>query len=146
MGLVPSCLVFNELLQKFCSKGDTKRADEVLTLLLEKGFVPDEETYSHLANGYMRLGNVESILKLYHEMEYRSILPSASFFGTLITSLCQNGRVKEADEYLILFKAKSLTPPSHAYETLIASYLEKGNKTRASQLHQEMVRKSLKLA
>ncbi|CAI9111380.1 OLC1v1011597C1 [Oldenlandia corymbosa var. corymbosa] len=144
VGLVPSSLAFNEMAEKLCSHGETRRADEILTMLLEKGFVPDEDTYSHLAEGYLRLGNVESILKLYYEMEHRSIVPSPLFFTCLITCLCQNGRVKEAEEYLIPFKANSLALPLHVYEMLIASYLEKGENAVAQQLSEEMVRNSLR--
>lgn len=143
-GLLPSCMAFNKMAGELCSNGATKRTDEILTVLLEKGFIPDETTYSHLATGYMRLGDVNGILKLYYEMVYRSLSPSSSFLNSLIISLCQHGRVREADEYLILLKARSLTPPSHTYEKLIAVHLEKGGSTRAQQLYEEMVENQLK--
>ncbi|CDP01618.1 unnamed protein product [Coffea canephora] len=142
MGLLPSPLAFNMMVGKLCSDGEAKRADEALTVLLEMGFVPDENTYSHLANGYMTLGDVERILKLYYEMEYRSLSPCSAFLNSLIIALCRHGRVREADEFLNLLKARSLIPGSHTYKTLIASHLEKGNKTRAQQLCEEMVEMS----
>lgn len=142
MGLLPSPLAVNMMVGKLCSDGKVRQADETLTVLLGKGFVPDGNTYSHLANGYMTLGDVERILKLYYEMEYRSLSPSTSFLNSLIIALCLHGRVQEADEYLYLLKARSLIPGSHTYKTLIASHLEKGNKTRAQQLYEELVEMS----
>ncbi|KAL3524995.1 hypothetical protein ACH5RR_013367 [Cinchona calisaya] len=144
MGLLPSCLAFNNMIGMLCSNGEAKQADEMLTVLLEKGFVPDENTYSYLANGYMKLGNVAGILKLYYEMEYKSLSPSSSFLSSLIICLYQHGRVREADKYLFMLKARSLTLGLHSYETLFASHLEKGDKTRAQPFYEEMVRNGLK--
>ncbi|KAI5669287.1 hypothetical protein M9H77_19140 [Catharanthus roseus] len=126
IGLLPSLLAFNKMVEIISKKRDVKLADELLTVLLDKGFTPDENTYSLLAASYGRAGYVEGILKHYHEMKYRSHSPSASIFCTLISSLCQHGRVREAEEYLLLMKAESLEPHAYVYEALVASHLEKG--------------------
>ena len=68
-GLVPSCWAFNLMAGKLCESGVVKRADEMLTLLLDKGFVPDEITYSNLIASYGKLGEFQQVLKLYYEME-----------------------------------------------------------------------------
>ncbi|KAL3615234.1 hypothetical protein CASFOL_040895 [Castilleja foliolosa] len=139
MGLIPSCSAVNEMFGKLCENEKTKRADEMLTVLLDKGFGPDENTYSHLICGYCKDENMEGLTKLLFEMEYRSITPNMSGFIATIISLCKRGRLEEAEKYLETMKARSFVPSPDIYERLIDGHLEKGNKTRACQLHNEMV-------
>lgn len=133
MGFVPSCLAFNQMVERFCENGDTKHADVMLTLLLDKGFVPDEITYSHLIAGYGKEGDFQGVLKLYYEMEYKSLSLGSLAFSSLIMSLCQCNKLEEAYKYLAVMKDRSLTPSSYVYEAL-----EKGDKTRAHLLHSEL--------
>ncbi|KAL0399056.1 UNVERIFIED_CONTAM: Pentatricopeptide repeat-containing protein, mitochondrial [Sesamum radiatum] len=105
MGLLPSLSAINEMFEKLCENGKTKHADEMLTILLDKGFAPDENIFS-------------------------------SYFW-LCFSKC--GRLKEAEKYLEIMKARSLVPSPNVYERLILGHLQKGSKTRAHQLHSEMV-------
>ncbi|KAL6327152.1 hypothetical protein AAG906_015191 [Vitis piasezkii] len=107
-GLVPSCWAFNLMAGK-----------------LYKGFVPDEITYSNLIASYGKLGEFQQVLKLYYEMEYRSLSPGLLVFESLIRSLCQYRSIA-------------------VYETLISGYFEKGDELRASQLNNEMVSRGLK--
>ncbi|KAK2990758.1 hypothetical protein RJ640_003826 [Escallonia rubra] len=145
VGLVPSCLAFNELVEGLCENGDVKLADEMLTLLLDKEFVPDETTYCHLISGYGKKGSFEGVMKLYHEMEYKSLSCSYLILNSLIISLCHCGRLEEAERYLRVMKDRSLSPSGSVYKTLIASYFEKGDKTRADQLYSELVGQGLDL-
>ncbi|KAK3002722.1 hypothetical protein RJ639_018223 [Escallonia herrerae] len=145
VGLVPSCLAFNELVEGLCENGDVKLADEILTLLLDKEFVPDETTYCHLISGYGKKCSFEGVMKLYHEMEYKSLSGSYLILNSLIISLCHCGRLEEAERYLRVMKDQSLSPSGSVYKTLIASYFEKGDKTRADQLYSELVGQGLDL-
>ncbi|KAK6120610.1 hypothetical protein DH2020_045643 [Rehmannia glutinosa] len=76
MGLLPSSSSVNDMFGKLCENGKTKEADEMLTILLGKGFAPDGNTYSHLISGYGKDDNMEGLTKLLYEMEYRSIYPN----------------------------------------------------------------------
>ncbi|KAI3465679.1 hypothetical protein Pfo_022342 [Paulownia fortunei] len=139
MGLLPSCSAVNEMFGKLCENGKTKQADEMLTILLDKGFAPDENTYSHLISGYGKDDDMEGLTKLLFEMEYRSISPNMLGFTSVIISLCKCGRLKEAEKYMEIMKARSFIPSSNIYERLIAGHLQKGSKTRAQQLYSEMI-------
>ncbi|KAL2472135.1 Pentatricopeptide repeat-containing protein [Abeliophyllum distichum] len=83
VGLKPYDETFNHSI-KLCENGDAKRADETLTVLLDKGFVPDESTYSYLVTGYGKVGDVEGVLKLYFEMEQKLFMPDSLVFTSLI--------------------------------------------------------------
>ncbi|KAK6142516.1 hypothetical protein DH2020_022864 [Rehmannia glutinosa] len=139
MGLLPSCSSVNEMFGKLCENGKTMEADETLTILLDKGFTPDENTYSHLISGYGKDDNMEGLTKLLFEMEYRSIYPNMLGFTWVIISLCKCRRLEEAEKYLKTLKARSFIPSPNIYERLIAGHLENGSKTRACQLYNEMV-------
>nr|XP_043633403.1 pentatricopeptide repeat-containing protein At1g66345, mitochondrial [Erigeron canadensis] len=121
-GFVPSCLAFNEVVERVNGFVSVRRADEMLTVLLDKGFVPDVNTYSHLIAGYGREGDVEGVLKLYYEMEYRKLSPGSSVFTWLIVSLYQAGRLEESEKYLRTMKARSLAPLDYTCYTLISRY------------------------
>nr|POE97477.1 pentatricopeptide repeat-containing protein, mitochondrial [Quercus suber] len=44
--LVPSCWAFNEMVGKLSEIGNVEQANAMLTILLDRGFLPDEITYS----------------------------------------------------------------------------------------------------
>ncbi|KAF6168980.1 hypothetical protein GIB67_038477 [Kingdonia uniflora] len=143
-GLLPSCSVFNEMLRKLCETKYLYRANEMLSVLLDKGFLPNEITYSYLIDGYGRQGEIHEVLKLYHEMEYRSdSSPGLLTYASLLRSLCECDKLKEAEKYLAIMKDRSVTPTSYVYQMLIDSHYKKGDTERALQLKEEMVRSKL---
>lgn len=140
MGILPSCLSINEMIGKLCDIGEVKKADAVLTILLDKGFLPNETTYCHLIIGYGKKDEFEKVVQLYYEMEQRSLFPDLLVFKSLIGSLCRCGKLKEAEKYLKVLKERELAPSACIYELLIACHLQKGDKTRALHLYNEMVK------
>uniref|UniRef100_F6HIZ1 Pentatricopeptide repeat-containing protein n=1 Tax=Vitis vinifera TaxID=29760 RepID=F6HIZ1_VITVI len=129
-GLVPSCWAFNLMAGKLCESGVVKRADEI--------------TYSNLIASYGKLGEFQQVLKLYYEMEYRSLSPGLLVFESLIRSLCQCRKLEKTEKYLRIMKDRSIAISTCVYETLISGYFEKGDELRASQLNNEMVSRGLK--
>ncbi|KVH91856.1 Pentatricopeptide repeat-containing protein [Cynara cardunculus var. scolymus] len=128
-GFIPSCLAFNEVVERVNGHENVHRADEILTRLLDKGFVPDVNTYSYLIAGYGRENDVEKVLKLYYEMEYRKLSPGALVFSWLIVGLFRAGRLAESEKYLRVMKARSFVPLEYTVDMLILSH-EKGNTPR----------------
>ncbi|KDP33174.1 hypothetical protein JCGZ_13439 [Jatropha curcas] len=143
-GLIPSLVAFNIMVAKLCETGQVKQADELLTHILDSGFIANEVTYSHLINGYGRDNQIQEVLKLYYEMEYRALCPGLLAFTSLIRSLCHCGKVEQAEKYLRIMKGHSLNPNEEIYEALITGHFKKGDKTSAVQLYNEMISKGLK--
>ncbi|CAO2823740.1 unnamed protein product [Amaranthus hypochondriacus] len=141
--LVPSNSAFNEMLGKLCQSGNVKDANEMLTVCMEKGYLPDETAFLHLIDGYGREGNIQEVLKLYHEMEFRSLSPGVQIFTSLLTTFCKCRKLVEADKFLAIMESQSLCPSICIYDQLISAHLEEGNKERAHQLYQELIRKGL---
>ncbi|KAL4577920.1 hypothetical protein LXL04_014035 [Taraxacum kok-saghyz] len=126
-GFIPSCLVFNEVVKRVDGHEGVCRANELLTILLDKGFMPDVNTYTYLVAGYGREGDVEGVLKLYYEMEYRKLSPGVLVFSWLIFRLSKAGRLEESEKYLRIMKARSLAPLDYTRDTLF-QFLERGRK------------------
>ncbi|GKC64780.1 pentatricopeptide repeat-containing protein [Tanacetum coccineum] len=61
------------LVERLNGRESVPYANEMLTILLDKGFVTDVNTFSYLIAGYGREGDVEGVLKLYYEIEYRNL-------------------------------------------------------------------------
>ncbi|XP_007022700.2 PREDICTED: pentatricopeptide repeat-containing protein At1g66345, mitochondrial isoform X1 [Theobroma cacao] len=143
-GLVPSCSTFNEMVRGLCEIGDSENANALLTLVLDKGFLPNETTYSHLIAGYGKEGNIQQVFKLYYEMEYKSLSPGLPVFTSLIRCLCHCGKLKEAERYLRIMKDRSVVLSEDIYEALITGHFEKGDKTGAGIIYNEMVARGMK--
>ncbi|KAL1339535.1 hypothetical protein AAHE18_U044900 [Arachis hypogaea] len=124
--------------EKLCAKGHVEQANSRLTLLLDKGFSPSDITYTHLIEGYAKKDEIQEVLKLYYEMEYRSMSPGLSVFTSIIQCLCHCGKLEDADKYLWIMKGQPLTPSVTIYKTLIAGYKQKGYSIRALHLQNEM--------
>ncbi|EPS59968.1 hypothetical protein M569_14837 [Genlisea aurea] len=71
MRLLPSRAAVNEMFRKLGEAGRTGEADEMLTVLLEKGFEPDRNTYSHLVSGYGKEGATDRVIRIQYEMKHR---------------------------------------------------------------------------
>ncbi|KAL4607967.1 hypothetical protein ACB092_09G213700 [Castanea dentata] len=97
--LVPSCWAFNEMVRKLSEIGNLVQANAVLIILLDRGFLPDEITYSHLIEGYgKKKGEFHKVLKFYYEIENRSLSPELLVYASLIRSFCLRGKVEEAEK------------------------------------------------
>ncbi|KMZ65451.1 putative Pentatricopeptide repeat-containing protein [Zostera marina] len=108
-GLLPSRDSCNRMLGNLCENRRVEKANKVLTVLLDRGFVPDEVSYSKLVQGYGKIGNSKEIFKLYYEMEGNEGLCCGFVaYCSLITALCRCGKVREAQKIATLMKHKNI--------------------------------------
>lgn len=143
-GILPTCSVFNLVVEKLCEIGDVKKGNDLFTALLEKGFMPNESTYSLLVSGYAKIGEGDEVLKLYYEIVYKKQLKGLLVSRSLIKSLCQCGKLSEAERYLRTVIDDGGEDEA-LYEVLIQSYLKEGNRAKGVKLYKEMISKGLKL-
>lgn len=138
VGFVPSCVVFNKVVERLCEKGEVQKANGMLSVLMDKGFLPDDVTYSLLMQGYAGKEEVQEVLKLYYEMEYKRMSPGLSVFVTVVRCLCHCGKVEDAERYLRVMRERLVAVDVSVYEELIDGYIKKGNTARALHLREEM--------
>ncbi|CAI8605293.1 unnamed protein product [Vicia faba] len=94
--VIIGCLAFDKVVEKLGENGDVEKVKDVLTVL----FLPSNVTYSHLIRGYARNDKVQDVLKIYYEMEYKSLCPGLSVYSSMIQCLCRFGKVEDAEKYL----------------------------------------------
>ena len=138
VGFVPGCVVFNKVVERLCEKGEVEKANGMLSVLMDKGFSPDDVTYSLLMQGYTRKEEVQEVLKLYYEMEYKRVNPGLSVFVTVVRCLCRCGKVEEAERYLRVMRERVVALDACVYEELIDGYIKKGDTARALYLQEEL--------
>jgi len=122
VGFVPGCVVFNKVVERLCEKGEMEKANGILSVLMDKWFSPDDVTYSLLMQGYARKEEVQEVLKLYYEMEYKRVYPGLSVFVTVVQFLCRCGKVEEAERYLRVMRERLVALDASVYGEL-ASFL-----------------------
>ncbi|QCD87726.1 hypothetical protein DEO72_LG3g2266 [Vigna unguiculata] len=114
------------VVERLCEKGEVEKANGMLSVLMDKGFSPDDVTYSLLMQGYARKEEVQEVLKLYYEMEYKRVNPGLSVFVTVVRCLCRCGKVEEAERYLRVMRERLVALDASVYEELIDGYIKKG--------------------
>ena len=115
---MPGCVVFNKVVERLCEKGEVEKANVMLSVLMDKGFSPDDVTYSLLMQGYAKKDEVQEVLKLYYEMEYKRVNLGLSVFVTVVRCLCRCGKVEEAERYLRVMRERLVALDASVYEEL----------------------------
>ncbi|CAN1228466.1 Pentatricopeptide repeat-containing protein At1g66345, mitochondrial [Linum perenne] len=71
---------------------------------------------------YGRSGKAEEVVKLYYELEYKGICPGELGFSSLISSLCECGKVGEARKFFKVMRDRGLRPGKDVDEALIGGH------------------------
>ncbi|CAM8927802.1 unnamed protein product [Rhodiola kirilowii] len=96
--MCPSCRAFNVMVQSLSEVDHLNKANDLLTVLIDNSFEPDEVTYSHLITGFASTGEISVALKLYYEMKFRSLILGAMAFKVLGRGLQASGKLAEAEK------------------------------------------------
>ncbi|KAG6521924.1 hypothetical protein ZIOFF_019058 [Zingiber officinale] len=70
---LPSLGTCNEMIKTLCIAGNIEEANRTLTSLLNMAFVPDQEIYLILIDGYGTTGDFQKIITLYYEMVHMGL-------------------------------------------------------------------------
>ncbi|XP_047160466.1 pentatricopeptide repeat-containing protein At1g66345, mitochondrial [Vigna umbellata] len=119
-------------------KGKVEESEWNVELLMDKGFLPADDVPFSVMQGYARKEEVQEVLKLYYEMEYRRVNPGLSVFATVVRCLSRCGKVEHAERYLRVMKERLVALDASVYEELIDGYIKKGDTARALYLREEM--------
>lgn len=109
-GFVPDSDACNQMIGKLCECGNVEKANDILTVLLDKGFKANQVTYMILMKGFGDAGNVHEVTKLYYEQRHRGIHPDPMACESLIKSLRQCGKFKEAEKFLHVIGSEKHLP------------------------------------
>lgn len=99
-----------------------------------QGLEPSVYTYTHLLQGYARLGDFESTVAVYHSMLASGVQPT-SFTLVAALRLCVNsGRMRQAAHILDKFESLGLSPDSFVFDALLDGFIRQHNESAVSKL------------
>ncbi|KAH0850572.1 hypothetical protein HID58_095410, partial [Brassica napus] len=135
----------NPLLSALLKCGAFDKMKEVLSSIDKYG-KPDACTYNILINGYSQSGCFDDALKLFEEMVKKKVKPTGVTFGTLVSELCKNFKVKEALKMKHhMLKVYGVCPTVHVYASLIKALCQIGELSLAFKLKDEAYEGKIKI-
>ncbi|CAH9084290.1 unnamed protein product [Cuscuta epithymum] len=136
--ICPNLKTFNILLHVLCSTGKLKRANQLLNMMEESGYIPDVVTYNTLLNWLCKKGRYNSAYELIDRMACKGLEADICTYNMLIDDLCKNDR--SAKGYLLLknVSKRSVIPNEITYNTLINGFMKEGKIGVAMKVFHEM--------
>ncbi|CAL4896213.1 unnamed protein product [Urochloa decumbens] len=112
---------------------------DLLMVCHETRIPPVAGTYNILIRAAAASGSLEHARHLFDEMLERSIAPTVVTFGTLVTALCDAGRLEDAFQVKeVMFKRYNVPPNAYVYTSLMKGLCDKGEVDAAVRLKEEM--------
>ncbi|OMO69549.1 hypothetical protein CCACVL1_19432, partial [Corchorus capsularis] len=147
IGVSPSVVSFNNLLQILLRRGRTSMAKNVFDEMLSTyGVNPDVYTFNILIRGFCLNSMVDEGFRLFKEMEQFKCDPDIVTYNTIVDGLCRVGKVGIARNVVKGMSKKSLdlNPGVVTYTTLVRGYCMKQEVDEALFVFQEMISQGLK--
>ncbi|CAN6358159.1 unnamed protein product [Urochloa humidicola] len=113
---------------------------DLLEVCRDAGIPPDAVTYNILIRAAGASGSLEHARLLFDEMLGRNIAPTVVTFGTIVSALCDAGRLEDAFEVKeVMVKQYHVPPNAYVYASLMKGLCEKGEVDAAVRLKEEML-------
>jgi len=136
----PDVQAYSAVIGAHAKWGNVAEAERILERVLEEGVVePDLICFSHLIDGWARLGDVERAGRWFDEMKRREIPPTVHIYGALFNAHAK--RAKESRDPAQIDEAKhifdemlqdGITPDSLTFASLIDGCAQLGDVDRAT--------------
>ncbi|KAI7750509.1 hypothetical protein M8C21_004897, partial [Ambrosia artemisiifolia] len=139
----PNNVVYNVAIAGLCKLGKIEDAKRFISLLLQKGFVPDVFTYCTLIHALSSAGEVDKAFKLRDEMLTKGLVPDITTYNALLNGLCKSGNLDRAVRLFHKLSSKGVSPNVITYNTLIDGFNKTGNTRKALELKEKMVQEGI---
>ncbi|KVI06902.1 Pentatricopeptide repeat-containing protein [Cynara cardunculus var. scolymus] len=117
---LPDNVTYNTLLNALCKKGRLKDVRELLLEMKNQGLFPNRNTYNTLVHMYcQRRGSLLEATHIFDLMTQNNFLPDVWTYNTLISGLCNEGKIEEAIRVSNEMEKLKLLPDVITYNTLI---------------------------
>lgn len=140
-GNMPDVIACTALIREFCKIGRTKNATRVMDILEKSGAVIDVTSYNVLISGYCKSGETEEALWVLDRM---SVAPNAATYDTILCSLCERGKLKQAMEVFHRQLQSKCFPDVVTCTVLIDATCKENGVGQAMKLFNELRRKGCK--
>ncbi|CAN4117229.1 unnamed protein product [Withania somnifera] len=124
LGITPNVSTFNKLIIcTLCKKGDVQESERLLNKILKRGVFPNLFTCNLLIRGLSENGQLNEAARMLEALRKEADVVT---YNTLISGLCKNSKVAEAESYLRKMVNCGFDPDAFTYNTIIGAYCKLG--------------------
>lgn len=116
---------------------------KIIGEISQRGFVPDEFTYSALIHSASISGNVDEAFLLRDEMLRKGLSPNIVTYNSLLNGLCKLGKIDRALRLFHKLYSKALVPNLITYNTLIDGCFKNDRTDDANNLLKRMTEEGI---
>jgi pentatricopeptide repeat protein len=141
MGHALSKAAYDGIHRSLTSAGRFDEAENIMKVMRNTGYQPDNITYSQVVFGLCKARRVEDACKVLDEMEAQGCLPDIKTWTILIQGYCAANELDNALMCLAKMTEKNCFIDSDLLDVLINGFLNRGRIDGAYKLLEEMVNK-----
>ncbi|KAL6527095.1 hypothetical protein OROGR_016185 [Orobanche gracilis] len=120
LGVTPSVITFNILINGYCLEYKFKDAVELLKIMDDHfKFKPDNASYNTILDALRKKGRLHDMRDLLSDMKSKGLFPNRNTYNILVDVYCRIGWLKDAAEVIELMTRDNLLPDVLTYNTLI---------------------------
>jgi pentatricopeptide repeat protein len=117
---------YNNIIARFCENGMMKQAEEFLAALSAKCLTPDVTTFRTLIDTYLKMEEIDDVLRMFNKMADAGLRVVASFGTRVFGELIKNGKAVESAEILTKMGNKDPKPDSSIYDVVVRGLCNAG--------------------
>ncbi|GAB2298831.1 hypothetical protein Dimus_032908 [Dionaea muscipula] len=140
----PCMSELSKLITLQCRKAQWRDAEDLLTVMIERGFLPDSSCCRSLVNHYFSSGgNVDSAMSLHHKLVKSRVVLDVATYNQLLRGLFSSKRVEEAVNIFDYMRRNNLVSRA-SFLVMISGLYGVKDMRKAMQVHDEMLKLGLK--
>jgi len=147
-GVVPDEVLVNTLLDVCIRLRDVKRLQSALKTFRHSGVTPSEHAYGTVLRAYGHARAIDEAQATWEDMLDRKVRPSDQTIGSMVDACVTNGAPAEAWKAVQDVRATGLQmkSPLVFYTTIIKSFAQRKDMTRAIEVYDEMKSTNIRLS
>ncbi|MCD7460062.1 hypothetical protein HAX54_042762 [Datura stramonium] len=118
--------VLDSLMRAFLTAEMISDALEILSKMRDNGLRPSSSAISILFKLLLRIGDYDSVWKLFRDMLHKGPRPTNNLFNVMILGYCRKGRLRTGESLFHLMRKFGCEPDVFTYNILINAYCIRG--------------------
>ncbi|KAM7517938.1 hypothetical protein LguiB_016900 [Lonicera macranthoides] len=128
LGYEPNCATFNTLIRVLCLDGKLAGAVRFLDELARGGFEPnlitsEDNTISQMGNITDDIMELDAAKELLLSLPLKGLQPNTCSYNIMISGLCKEGKLKEANTLFNKMEEKGCLPDGHTYNIIVQAFI-----------------------
>lgn len=139
----PDLVSFNTILSAACKQRNHNMIRRILFQMEYNGYRLDVVSYTCLVHYYYSTGNIPKCLEILKSMINDRLTPSLPTINILISALCRNGLLGEAQKVFKHLVTSGVSPDISTYNILIWATIQEGKNLLVHQLERDIYDQNL---